>query len=222
MVSWIGKRAALVLALVLCGGVPRASGQIFLGRIDVIVKDTTGRALPGVKVTISAPYDAVRDSDDGGEAHFFNLPPPVVCDHRNADRIRDDDDCRRPGGGRRGDDRCRDDAAARQSPGSDAAGGIRHGRRRACDDHDEAEAAAVPGHSPFARPLDLAADRGDRLHGSRQRRLGGVRAPVAVHREGCTAQRQRVVARRRTGDGHGQPPARRRSSTTSTVPPNLP
>ena len=47
MVS-IGKRAALVLALVLCGGVPRALGQVFLGRIDVIVKDAAGHALPGV------------------------------------------------------------------------------------------------------------------------------------------------------------------------------
>src|SRR6476661_904566 len=74
MVSSIGKRAALVLALVLCGGVPRVSGQIFLGRIDVIVKDATGGALRGVKVTISAPYDAVQTSDDGGEAHFLNLP----------------------------------------------------------------------------------------------------------------------------------------------------
>ena len=74
MVSSIGKRAALVLALVLCGGVPRASGQVFLGRIDVIVKDATGQVLPGVKVTISAPYDAVQTSDDRGEAHFLNLP----------------------------------------------------------------------------------------------------------------------------------------------------
>src|SRR5262245_17136004 len=74
MVSWIGRRAALVLALVLCGGVPRASGQIFLGRIDVSVKDAAGRPLPDVKVTMSAPYDAAQTSDAGGEAHFFNLP----------------------------------------------------------------------------------------------------------------------------------------------------
>ena len=73
MGSSIGKRAALVLALVLCGGVPRASGQVFLGRIDVIVKDTTGRALPGVKVTISAPYDAVQTSVDDVEELFLNL-----------------------------------------------------------------------------------------------------------------------------------------------------
>ena len=46
MISSIGKRAALVLALVLCGGVSPASGQVFLGRIDVIVKDATGRACP--------------------------------------------------------------------------------------------------------------------------------------------------------------------------------
>jgi len=65
MVSSIGKRAALVLALVLCGGVPRVSGQIFLGRIDVIVKNETGGTLPGVKITISAPYDPVQTSYDG-------------------------------------------------------------------------------------------------------------------------------------------------------------
>src|SRR5580765_3706838 len=74
MGSSIGKRAALVLALVVCGGVPRASGQVFLGRIDVIVKDTAGRPVAGVEVTISAPYDAVQISDDGGEAHFLYLP----------------------------------------------------------------------------------------------------------------------------------------------------
>jgi Carboxypeptidase regulatory-like domain len=74
MVSSIGKRAALVLALVLCGGVPRASGQVFLGRIDVVVKDATGRALPGVRIAISAPVDAVQTSDAQGYAHFLNLP----------------------------------------------------------------------------------------------------------------------------------------------------
>ena len=74
MVCSIGKRAALVLALVLCSGVPRASGQVFLGRIDVIVKDATGRALPGVKVTISAPVDEAQTSDVQGEAHFLSLP----------------------------------------------------------------------------------------------------------------------------------------------------
>src|SRR5437016_3103857 len=74
MVSSIGKRAALVLALVLCGGIPRASGQVFLGRIDVVVKDGTGRALPGVKITTSAPFDAAQTSDARGEAHFLNLP----------------------------------------------------------------------------------------------------------------------------------------------------
>jgi hypothetical protein len=73
MVCSIGKRAALSLALVLCG-VPWASGQVFLGRIDVVVKDATGRVLPGVKVTISAPVDGTQTSDAQGEAHFLNLP----------------------------------------------------------------------------------------------------------------------------------------------------
>jgi len=43
MDSPIGKRAALLLALVLCSGVPRASAQVFLGRIDVSVKDAAAR-----------------------------------------------------------------------------------------------------------------------------------------------------------------------------------
>jgi len=59
----IGARAALALVLVLCGAIPQASGQTFLGRIVVTVKDATSRALPGVKVTISAPVDAVQTSD---------------------------------------------------------------------------------------------------------------------------------------------------------------
>jgi hypothetical protein len=74
MNSPIGKRAALALALVLCSGIPRASAQVFFGRIDITVRDATGRALPGVKLTISAPIDGVQTSDAQGEAHFLNLP----------------------------------------------------------------------------------------------------------------------------------------------------
>src|SRR2546423_14785741 len=74
MNSPIGKRAGLVLALVLCGGIPRASAQVFLGRIDVTVRDATGRLLPGVKLTISAPLDGTQTSAAHGEAHFLNLP----------------------------------------------------------------------------------------------------------------------------------------------------
>jgi hypothetical protein len=74
MDSSIGKRAALLLALVLWGGIPRASAQVFLGRIDVSVKDSAGAALPGVRLTLSAPTDAVRTSDSQGDAHFLNLP----------------------------------------------------------------------------------------------------------------------------------------------------
>src|SRR5712671_6249920 len=74
MDSPIGRRAALLLALVLCGGIPRASAQVFLGRIDVSVKDATGGPLPGVRLTLSAAMDGVRTSDPQGEAHFQNLP----------------------------------------------------------------------------------------------------------------------------------------------------
>src|SRR5262245_3321619 len=74
MVSSIGKRSGFVLGLVLCAGIPSLSAQIFLGRIDVVVQDASGRALSGAKVTTSAPFDSVQTTDALGEAHFLSLP----------------------------------------------------------------------------------------------------------------------------------------------------
>ncbi|HZR23084.1 MAG TPA: TonB-dependent receptor [Vicinamibacterales bacterium] len=51
-----------------------ASAQVFTGRIDVTVEDSTGGRLPGVSVDLSGPVSQTQVSDAQGEAHFLNLP----------------------------------------------------------------------------------------------------------------------------------------------------
>ena len=52
-----------------------ASAQVYTGRIDVTVKDSTGAVLPGVTVEATGPQSAVTVTDAQGEAHFLNLAP---------------------------------------------------------------------------------------------------------------------------------------------------
>jgi hypothetical protein len=52
-----------------------ASAQVYTGRIDVTVKDTTGAVLPGVTVEATGPTTTSSVSDARGEAHFLNLAP---------------------------------------------------------------------------------------------------------------------------------------------------
>jgi hypothetical protein len=51
-----------------------ASAQVFTGRIDVAVEDSTGGRLPGVSVELNGPVDQTQTTDTQGEAHFLNLP----------------------------------------------------------------------------------------------------------------------------------------------------
>ena len=71
-----GWRAYLVwaLAAVLYAASP-ASAQVFTGRIDVTVQDSTGAVLPGVSVEIGGPQNQNTVTDAQGEAHFLNLAP---------------------------------------------------------------------------------------------------------------------------------------------------
>jgi hypothetical protein len=52
-----------------------SSAQVFTGRIDVTVRDTTGAILPGATVEITGPQNRSTVTDASGEAHFLNLPP---------------------------------------------------------------------------------------------------------------------------------------------------
>ena len=67
-------RLAVLCASVLTLAVP-AAAQVYTGRIDITVTDSTGAILPGATVTISGPRDATAVSDASGEVHFLNLPP---------------------------------------------------------------------------------------------------------------------------------------------------
>lgn len=63
--------AALCLAL---SAVP-AAAQVFTGRIDVTVVDSTGAVLPGVTVELTGAQAANGVTDARGEARFLNLAP---------------------------------------------------------------------------------------------------------------------------------------------------
>ena len=62
--------AAAVVALAM-----PASAQVFTGRIDLKIVDSTGAVLPGVTVELSGQERHVAVTDAIGEAHFLNLAP---------------------------------------------------------------------------------------------------------------------------------------------------
>src|ERR1700740_1146958 len=63
--------AALAIAL---GFAATASAQVFTGRIDVTIEDSTGGRLPGVNVDLTGPANQTEVSDAQGQADFLNLP----------------------------------------------------------------------------------------------------------------------------------------------------
>jgi Carboxypeptidase regulatory-like domain/TonB-dependent Receptor Plug Domain len=52
-----------------------ALAQVYTGRIDVTIKDSTGSTLPGVTVEAVGTQTATAVTDTQGEAHFVNLAP---------------------------------------------------------------------------------------------------------------------------------------------------
>jgi hypothetical protein len=65
----------VALCLAICAMAVPSSAQVFTGRIDVTVTDTTGAILPNVTVTLSGPADQTAVTDARGEVHFVNLAP---------------------------------------------------------------------------------------------------------------------------------------------------
>ncbi|HEY7501947.1 MAG TPA: carboxypeptidase regulatory-like domain-containing protein [Vicinamibacterales bacterium] len=71
------KRLVLTGLSLLCVTLLAApsAAQVYTGRIDVTVKDSTGAVLPGVTVEATGTQNASAVTDAQGEAHFVNLAP---------------------------------------------------------------------------------------------------------------------------------------------------
>src|SRR3954462_9718872 len=68
------RRSAVWLFAALAGISSPAAAQVFTGRIDVTVTDSTGAVLPGVTIEVTGPQKQNTTTDTKGEAHVFNLP----------------------------------------------------------------------------------------------------------------------------------------------------
>ena len=66
----------MVLLAFLAFATPSAA-QLYTGRIDITVTDSTGAILPGAMVEISGPQNVSAVTDTKGEAHFLNLAPGI-------------------------------------------------------------------------------------------------------------------------------------------------
>jgi hypothetical protein len=65
----------MVLCLAVWAMAVPSSAQVYTGRIDVTVTDTTGAILPNVTVALAGPANRVAVSDARGEVHFVDLAP---------------------------------------------------------------------------------------------------------------------------------------------------
>ena len=69
------RTAATAAACVLVfAWVAPAWAQVFTGRIDVTIEDSSGGRVPGVTVDLTGPVAQTQVSDSQGQAHFLNLP----------------------------------------------------------------------------------------------------------------------------------------------------
>jgi hypothetical protein len=66
--------AALVTVAIAAWERP-ADAQVFTGRIDVTVVDSSGGVVPGAIVQVNGPQEHDAVADEQGEAHFLNLAP---------------------------------------------------------------------------------------------------------------------------------------------------
>jgi hypothetical protein len=65
----------MVFAALGLGWAETSAAQVYTGRIDVTVTDTSGAVLPGATVDLTGPRAVSATTDAKGEAHFLNLAP---------------------------------------------------------------------------------------------------------------------------------------------------
>ena len=75
MTCHLGKVTTWLVAVAMAVGcVSAASAQVFTGRVEVTVEDSTGGRLPGVNVDLTGPINQTQVTDAQGQARFLNLP----------------------------------------------------------------------------------------------------------------------------------------------------
>ena len=67
-------RLTVLCASLLAFATP-AAAQVYTGRIDITVTDSTGAILPGATVELTGPQNMTAVSDPKGEVHFLSLAP---------------------------------------------------------------------------------------------------------------------------------------------------
>ena len=74
MTRWNRLAAAAAALILACGLASPARAQVFTGRVDVTVEDSSGARLPGANVDLTGPVSYTQVSDEQGQARFLNLP----------------------------------------------------------------------------------------------------------------------------------------------------
>jgi hypothetical protein len=74
MIRKIAQLTMWLAVAIVFGGVSTASAQVFTGRVEVTVEDSTGGRLPGVNVDLTGPINQTQVTDAQGQARFLNLP----------------------------------------------------------------------------------------------------------------------------------------------------
>jgi hypothetical protein len=75
MKGQLGMRTLALAALIAaCSFVATVSAQVFTGRVDITIEDSSGGRVPGVTVELTGPVNQTQVTDAQGQAHFLNIP----------------------------------------------------------------------------------------------------------------------------------------------------
>ena len=201
----MNTRLVLVGLSLVCASLVAApvAAQVYTGRIDVTIKDSTGAVLPGVTVEAVGTQTDVAVTDAKGEAHFVNLAPgryTVTAKLAGLYRLpeRERAGQRRLHRAARGDDERRRPVRESRRHHGDTG----H-RDQEADRLDQRQPRRAAEHSERARSVGGAPDRSRHHRRSRQRRRRRIGAAVQLPGQGCEHQTEHLEHGRDRDHRHG-------------------